>query len=58
MQSPYYWVTVRNSHSYWHLEHMRETLAWGRAGGDWMGQGLVRGMRCVCRGDVVILFQQ
>lgn len=31
----YYWVTVRNSQSYWHLEHMRETLACtrGRDGG-------------------------
>lgn len=32
----YYWVTVRNSQSYWHLEHMRETLACTRG---WGGQG-------------------
>lgn len=28
----YYWVTVRNSQSYWHLEHMGETLACTRGG--------------------------
>lgn len=32
----YYWVTVRNSQSYWHLEHMGETLACTRVGaGGW-----------------------
>lgn len=34
----YYWVTVRNSQSYWHLEHMGETLACTQA-----GQGVARG---------------
>lgn len=44
----YYWVTVRNSQSYWHLEHMGETLACTQGGagsvggarglqGSWMG---------------------
>lgn len=28
----YYWVTVRNSQSYWHLEHMGETLACTQGG--------------------------
>lgn len=46
----YYWVTVRNSQSYWHLEHMGETLACTQGGagsvggarglqGSWMGGG-------------------
>lgn len=29
----YYWVTVRNSQSYWHLEHMGENT------GMYTGQG-------------------
>lgn len=33
----YYWVTVRNSQSYWHLEHMRETLACTRRAGWGVG---------------------
>ena len=33
----YYWVTVRNSQSYWHLEHMGETLAC--TGGGAVGEG-------------------
>lgn len=44
----YYWVTVRNSQSYWHLEHMGKTLACTRGGagggtrgrrGDWLDVG-------------------
>lgn len=59
----YYWVTVRNSQSYWHLEHMGETLACtgggavgggrgpiGRMGGRGNTEGWVKvwGSVCVC----------
>lgn len=39
----YYWVTVRNSQSYWHLEHMGKTLACTRGGvGEWVARGGIR----------------
>ena len=41
----YYWVTVKDSHSYWHLEHMERGggtgmyIGRGGAGGPGHGEG-------------------
>lgn len=45
----YYWVTVRNSQSYWHLEHMGEHWHVHGAGGQGKGGG-ASGPSVRCRG--------